>query len=152
MLFSRRKAGCFYFLKLLIAVLTVSLAQDLDEDQIEITTEITTTTLPESDAIWCPTNRVGNQCPEETLLSFYKCCGHLNKECCFHMRVWIVIMIIVLPICLVLPATTFLLRRLFCSSSQPNTGRAPSAADRVRQLAAEDSTTHRRDSDDMVML
>uniref|UniRef100_A0A1I7V0E8 Transmembrane protein n=1 Tax=Caenorhabditis tropicalis TaxID=1561998 RepID=A0A1I7V0E8_9PELO len=111
-----------------------------------------TTTTIESDAIWCPTNRVGNQCPEETLLSFYKCCGHLNKECCFHMRVWIVIMIIVLPICLVLPATTFLIRRLLCASSQPTTGRAPSAADRVRQLAAEDSTTFRRDSDDMVML
>uniref|UniRef100_A0A8R1IFL7 Uncharacterized protein n=1 Tax=Caenorhabditis japonica TaxID=281687 RepID=A0A8R1IFL7_CAEJA len=111
-----------------------------------------TTPAPEIDAIWCPTHKVGNQCPEETLLSFYKCCGHLNKECCFHMRVWVVIMIIVLPICLVLPATTFVLRRILCSGGQ--TPRAPSAADRVRQLqlAGEDSMTLRRDSDDMVML
>ncbi|CAI2350111.1 unnamed protein product [Caenorhabditis sp. 36 PRJEB53466] len=127
-------------------------AQEVGAEHVEDYGTTTTGEPLESDAIWCPTNQVGNQCPEETLLSFYKCCGHLNKECCFHMRVWVVIMIIVLPICLVLPASTFLIRRLLCASSQPPRGREASAADRVRQLQAEDSTTFRRDSDDMVML
>ncbi|CCD63352.1 DUF2650 domain-containing protein [Caenorhabditis elegans] len=158
MLFSHRKTflnSCFTSLiQFLIAFYNFSLllAQNSEETQTEGSIGTTTVVKIESDAIWCPTHRVGNQCPEETLLSFYKCCGHLNKECCFHLRVWIVIMIIVLPICLVLPASTFLIRRILCSSSQQPTGRAPSAADRVRQLAAEDSTTFRRDSDDMVML
>lgn len=154
MLFSRRKYFRNGFICFLITFFIIPhlLADELEEAETERSVEITTTLAPESDAIWCPTHRVGNQCPEETLLSFYKCCGHLNKECCFHMRVWIVIMIIVLPICLVLPATTFILRRLLCPSKQPETARVPSTADRVRQLAAEESTTHRRDSDDMVML
>ncbi|ULT95057.1 hypothetical protein L5515_011182 [Caenorhabditis briggsae] len=154
MLFSHQKVlFCFNILRFLIIfffITCLSLGLEREVTEVQATVAVTTTLAVESDAIWCPTNRVGNQCPEETLLSFYKCCGHLNKECCFHMRVWIVIMIIVLPICLVLPATTFILRRLLCPSKQP--ARGPSTADRVRQLAAEDSTTYRRDSDDMVML
>ncbi|CAB3406327.1 unnamed protein product [Caenorhabditis bovis] len=132
----------------------------IDDDQIWIssttTTRMTTTRADvkdESNSIWCPTHRIGNQCPEETLLTFYKCCGHLNKECCFHLKVWIVIGIIVLPLCLIIPIATFLLQKLLCatkSSSLAHRGETTSM-DRLRQLASEDSLA-RRDSDEMVML
>lgn len=111
MLFSHRKTflnSCFTSLiQFLIAFYNFSLllAQNSEETQtegsigttvsfkvlgFEILKDIIQTVVKiESDAIWCPTHRVGNQCPEETLLSFYKCCGHLNKECCFHLRVWV---------------------------------------------------------------
>ncbi|KHJ87906.1 hypothetical protein OESDEN_12307, partial [Oesophagostomum dentatum] len=55
---------------------------------------------------------------ENTLISYYKCCGHLHKECCSHLRVWVLILIIALPLLLILPLSIYLLRRLLCKRRQ----------------------------------
>ncbi|KAK6729158.1 hypothetical protein RB195_006289 [Necator americanus] len=69
---------------------------------------------PLRQTLWCPTFQVGTQCPENSLISYYKCCGHLHKECCSHLRVWVLILIIALPLLLIVPPSVYLLRRLIC--------------------------------------
>ncbi|VDM80566.1 unnamed protein product [Strongylus vulgaris] len=64
------------------------------------------------DRLWCPTYQVGSQCPENSFFSYYKCCGHLHKECCSHMRVWVLLLIIGLPLLCIIPAVAYFLRRL----------------------------------------
>ncbi|WKX90419.1 hypothetical protein Q1695_009347 [Nippostrongylus brasiliensis] len=67
---------------------------------------------------WCPTFQVGTQCPENSLIFFYKCCGHLHKECCSHLRVWVLVLIIALPLLLIVPPLAYLLRRYLCKPHQ----------------------------------
>ncbi|CAD6196528.1 unnamed protein product [Caenorhabditis auriculariae] len=57
--------------------------------KMKLINAVTSSCLPSSkppinlEELWCPTHQVGTLCPDGTLLSFYKCCGHLNKDCCF---------------------------------------------------------------------
>ncbi|EFO16029.2 hypothetical protein LOAG_12479 [Loa loa] len=34
----------------------------------------------------CPIIVVGEQCPDETPLYYYRCCGDLNSSCCFRLQ------------------------------------------------------------------
>ncbi|KAK5972925.1 hypothetical protein GCK32_002775 [Trichostrongylus colubriformis] len=70
---------------------------------------------------WCPTFQVGTQCPENSLIFYYKCCGHLHKECCSHLRVWVLVLIIALPLLLIVPPVIYLMRRLLCKGHQQYT-------------------------------
>ncbi|EYC01794.1 hypothetical protein Y032_0104g3605 [Ancylostoma ceylanicum] len=73
---------------------------------------------PLRQALWCPTFQVGTQCPENTLISYYKCCGHLHNECCSHLRVWVLVLIIALPVLLILPPLIYILHRILCKRRQ----------------------------------
>ncbi|CAJ0594569.1 unnamed protein product [Cylicocyclus nassatus] len=64
------------------------------------------------DALWCPTYQVGTMCPEDSFFSYYTCCGHLHKECCSHMRIWVLLLLIGLPLLCILPLCFYFLRRL----------------------------------------
>ncbi|XGW20578.1 hypothetical protein V3C99_003959 [Haemonchus contortus] len=65
---------------------------------------------------WCPTFQVGTQCPENSFIFYYKCCGHLHKECCSHLRVWVLVLIIALPLLFIVPPVVYLMRRIFCKA------------------------------------
>ncbi|CAI4224130.1 unnamed protein product [Auanema sp. JU1783] len=70
--------------------------------------------------LWCPTFIVGTICPDHTLLSYYKCCGRLHKHCCSHLRLWVLILIIGLPILFLIPPIIYLLRRILCKKTYTN--------------------------------
>ncbi|CAI5448605.1 unnamed protein product [Caenorhabditis angaria] len=107
--------------------------------------------------LWCPTFEIGLKCPEETFLSYHKCCGNLNKDCCHHLKVEILILIIVLPISLITPTVIYIIhclchkkskksqKRENCEEEEPSMGRHK----KVTILEADSMT---KNSEDMVVL
>uniref|UniRef100_A0A915BM23 Uncharacterized protein n=1 Tax=Parascaris univalens TaxID=6257 RepID=A0A915BM23_PARUN len=63
--------------------------------------------------LWCPSKLLGTMCPENSLTYYYKCCGDLNNQCCYHIRIWVFIVGITIPI-FVLAAFVVLLIKKFC--------------------------------------
>uniref|UniRef100_A0A0R3PWU2 Ovule protein n=1 Tax=Angiostrongylus costaricensis TaxID=334426 RepID=A0A0R3PWU2_ANGCS len=39
--------------------------------------------------LFCPVPIVGTRCPGSSVFHYYKCCGDLNKDCCFNLQVLI---------------------------------------------------------------
>ncbi|VDO87501.1 unnamed protein product [Heligmosomoides polygyrus] len=37
--------------------------------------------------LFCPVPIVGTRCPDSSVFHYYKCCGDLNKDCCFNLQV-----------------------------------------------------------------
>uniref|UniRef100_A0A0K0DI16 Uncharacterized protein n=1 Tax=Angiostrongylus cantonensis TaxID=6313 RepID=A0A0K0DI16_ANGCA len=39
--------------------------------------------------LFCPVPIVGTRCPGSSVFHYYKCCGDMNKDCCFNLQVLI---------------------------------------------------------------
>ncbi|RCN39780.1 hypothetical protein ANCCAN_14302 [Ancylostoma caninum] len=79
---------CFASLPILVLSLIAFLAApcSADEDLLETFKNIDVFKL-RSSAGACPLLVVGQVCPQENPLYYFKCCGDLNSSCCFRLQV-----------------------------------------------------------------
>ncbi|VDD95536.1 unnamed protein product [Enterobius vermicularis] len=84
-----------------------------ESDMFEEIREIQVFQLRKSSA-GCPVVLMGESCPEETPLYYYKCCGQLNTSCCFRLQDWVIVLLIILAVCIILSIVVNFLRCLFC--------------------------------------
>ncbi|WKX99169.1 hypothetical protein Q1695_014223 [Nippostrongylus brasiliensis] len=66
------------------AVVGLAFAADLPQDAKNAVNEVTTT---KDGDLFCPVPIVGTRCPDSSVFHYYKCCGDLNKDCCFNLQV-----------------------------------------------------------------
>uniref|UniRef100_A0A1I7XAR4 WAP domain-containing protein n=1 Tax=Heterorhabditis bacteriophora TaxID=37862 RepID=A0A1I7XAR4_HETBA len=59
---------------------------DVEKDVKNAVNEVTTT---KDGDVYCPVPLVGTKCPGSSIFHYYKCCGELNKDCCFNLQVGI---------------------------------------------------------------
>uniref|UniRef100_A0A0R3RKR8 WAP domain-containing protein n=1 Tax=Elaeophora elaphi TaxID=1147741 RepID=A0A0R3RKR8_9BILA len=70
-----------YLLYLTSVVTAVTYIDDTDENKGIKLFELKKSSLA------CPIIVVGEQCPDETPLYYYRCCGDLNSSCCFRLQI-----------------------------------------------------------------
>ncbi|RCN44837.1 hypothetical protein ANCCAN_09189, partial [Ancylostoma caninum] len=94
---------CFASLPILVLSLIAFLAApcSADEDLLETFKNIDVFKL-RSSAGACPLLVVGQVCPQENPLYYFKCCGDLNSSCCFRLQDWVLVLLLVLAISIVL--------------------------------------------------
>ncbi|CAJ0593050.1 unnamed protein product [Cylicocyclus nassatus] len=84
-----------------------------DEDLVETFKNIDVFKL-RSSAGACPLLVVGQVCPQENPLYYFKCCGDLNASCCFRLQDWVLVLLLVLAISIVLSIIVNFIRCLCC--------------------------------------
>uniref|UniRef100_A0A1I7WP02 Saposin B-type domain-containing protein n=1 Tax=Heterorhabditis bacteriophora TaxID=37862 RepID=A0A1I7WP02_HETBA len=57
-----------------------------DDDLVEMVKNIEVFRI-RSSALGCPIAVVGQSCPAENPLYYFKCCGDLNASCCFRLQI-----------------------------------------------------------------
>ncbi|KAK5968392.1 hypothetical protein GCK32_005366 [Trichostrongylus colubriformis] len=62
----------------------------------------------------CPLLVVGQVCPQENPLYYFKCCGDLNASCCFRLQDWVLVLLLVLAVSIVLSIIVNIIRCLCC--------------------------------------
>uniref|UniRef100_A0A8R1TLL6 Uncharacterized protein n=1 Tax=Onchocerca volvulus TaxID=6282 RepID=A0A8R1TLL6_ONCVO len=62
----------------------------------------------------CPIIVVGEQCPEETILYYFRCCGDLNTSCCFRLQEWVIAVLVLTVILFIASMVVNFIRCLFC--------------------------------------
>ncbi|KHN80647.1 hypothetical protein Tcan_09903 [Toxocara canis] len=97
-------------LTLLATVLTASMT---NADIIDDIKEIRVFELKKS-SLACPIIVVGEQCPEETPLYYFKCCGDLNGSCCFRLQEWVIVLLIIMGVLIAISFVVNFIRCLFC--------------------------------------
>ncbi|EFO22154.1 hypothetical protein LOAG_06337 [Loa loa] len=90
----------------IIAVVVLS-----DGDVETAVREMTTT---KDGATWCPVPVIGTQCPASSIFHYYKCCGTANKECCFNLQTWVIVVLAVVAVMMLASFVLSVLRCLFC--------------------------------------
>ncbi|KHN80642.1 hypothetical protein Tcan_09894 [Toxocara canis] len=63
--------------------------------------------------LWCPSKLLGTMCPENSLTYYYKCCGDLNNQCCYHTRKWVLVVGMVTPLFVLVTIVAFIIKK-FC--------------------------------------
>ncbi|KAI6177945.1 hypothetical protein M3Y98_00447400 [Aphelenchoides besseyi] len=81
-----------FFAVVLLATVQVSIA---DEDIWEEVKQIEVFKLKKS-ALGCPAIVIGQSCPDENPLYYFKCCGDLNSSCCFRLQDWAMVLLVVM--------------------------------------------------------
>ncbi|KJH51083.1 hypothetical protein DICVIV_02750 [Dictyocaulus viviparus] len=84
-----------------------------DEDLVETFKNIDVFRL-RSSAAACPLLVVGQVCPEENPLYYFKCCGDLNSSCCFRLQDWVIVLLLILAVSIVLSIVVNFIRCLCC--------------------------------------
>ncbi|KAM3722176.1 Protein SUP-1 [Dirofilaria immitis] len=62
----------------------------------------------------CPIIIVGEQCPEETILYYFRCCGDLNTSCCFRLQEWVLALLVIMFVLFIASLVINFIRCLFC--------------------------------------
>jgi hypothetical protein len=65
-------------------------------------------------ATFCPVPVIGTRCPDGSVFHYYKCCGDLNKDCCFNLQVWVIVVLAVIAVIIIAGFVLSILRCLFC--------------------------------------
>ncbi|KAK6740057.1 hypothetical protein RB195_008495 [Necator americanus] len=82
------------FVKLcLTAIVGIAFAADLQQETKNAVNEVTTT---KDGDLFCPVPIVGTRCPDSSVFHYYKCCGDLNKDCCFNLQTWVIVVLAVI--------------------------------------------------------
>uniref|UniRef100_A0A0M3IIH3 Transmembrane protein n=1 Tax=Ascaris lumbricoides TaxID=6252 RepID=A0A0M3IIH3_ASCLU len=87
--------------------------QMVNADVIDDIKEIRIFELKKS-SLACPIIVVGEQCPEETPLYYFKCCGDLNGSCCFRLQEWVVVLLVIMGVLIAISFVVNFIRCLFC--------------------------------------
>uniref|UniRef100_A0A914VVA3 Uncharacterized protein n=1 Tax=Plectus sambesii TaxID=2011161 RepID=A0A914VVA3_9BILA len=89
------------FLFALIAIGFVStLAEDLTKTQ--------------DGSMWCPIPLAGTRCPDSSAFHYYKCCGDLNKDCCFNLQTWVIVVLAIIVLCIIASVVAGVIRCICC--------------------------------------
>ncbi|CAJ0600205.1 unnamed protein product [Cylicocyclus nassatus] len=80
----------FAQLCLAVTVVGIALAADIQRETKNAVNEVTTT---KDGDLYCPVPIVGTKCPESSVFHYYKCCGDLNKDCCFNLQTWVIVVL-----------------------------------------------------------
>ncbi|VDN02600.1 unnamed protein product [Thelazia callipaeda] len=97
------------FVGLLWSAFAVVALSDTDVDQT--VRDVTTT---KSGAKWCPMPVVGTECPASSIFHYYACCGSANKDCCFNLQLWVIVVLAVIAVIMLASFVISILRCLFC--------------------------------------
>ncbi|KAI6183071.1 hypothetical protein M3Y97_00448900 [Aphelenchoides bicaudatus] len=62
----------------------------------------------------CPMIVVGNACPEENPLYYFKCCGEVNTNCCFRLQDWAIVLIGIMILLIIVSIIVNLIRCICC--------------------------------------
>ncbi|EJW85090.1 hypothetical protein WUBG_03998 [Wuchereria bancrofti] len=100
----------FAYLLCLVSVVT---AVTYIEDPNESSGGIRMFELKKS-SLACPIIVVGEQCPEETPLYYYRCCGDLNSSCCFRLQEWVIVLLVIMGVLIIGSLIVNFIRYLFC--------------------------------------
>ncbi|VDO82483.1 unnamed protein product [Heligmosomoides polygyrus] len=84
-----------------------------DEDLVETFKNIDVFRLRSSVGA-CPLLVVGQVCPQENPLYYFKCCGDLNSSCCFRLQDWVLVLLLVLAVSIVLSIIVNIIRCMCC--------------------------------------
>ncbi|VDN23437.1 unnamed protein product [Gongylonema pulchrum] len=95
------------FLLLSAAAVVVLSDSDVESAMHEVTTT-------KDGATWCPVPVVGTQCPSPSIFHYYKCCGTANKDCCFNLQTWVIVVLAVIAVVILASFVLSILRCLFC--------------------------------------
>ncbi|PIC42896.1 hypothetical protein B9Z55_009822 [Caenorhabditis nigoni] len=68
----------------LAACIGIALTANVEHDVKSAVNEVTTTKDGDT---YCPVPLVGTKCGTSSIFHYWKCCGELNKECCFNLQV-----------------------------------------------------------------
>ncbi|KAK6105816.1 hypothetical protein QQG55_21775 [Brugia pahangi] len=99
----------FAYLLCLVSVVTaVTYIDDSDENNGIRMFELKKSSLA------CPIIVVGEQCPEETPLYYYRCCGDLNSSCCFRLQEWVIVLLVIMGVLIIGSLIVNFIRYLFC--------------------------------------
>uniref|UniRef100_A0A915BRJ8 Uncharacterized protein n=1 Tax=Parascaris univalens TaxID=6257 RepID=A0A915BRJ8_PARUN len=93
------------------ATLFVVFAVAVSGDVKSAVDEVTST---KDGAMWCPVALVGTQCPSSSIFHYYKCCGTANKDCCFNLQTWVIVVLAVIAVIMLASFVLSVLRCLFC--------------------------------------
>uniref|UniRef100_A0A0M3HRI7 Uncharacterized protein n=1 Tax=Ascaris lumbricoides TaxID=6252 RepID=A0A0M3HRI7_ASCLU len=64
---------------------------------------------------WCPTKIIRTtECPASNFLYYFECCGAINTECCFHLQIWVLIMLVILAVLSIISLVVALVRFICC--------------------------------------
>ncbi|KAE9419236.1 hypothetical protein Angca_004836 [Angiostrongylus cantonensis] len=94
-------------------VLLLVTPSSADEDLMETFKNIDVFRLRAS-ANACPLLVVGEVCPQENPLYYFKCCGDLNASCCFRLQDWVLVLLLILAVSIVLSIIVNFVRCLCC--------------------------------------
>ncbi|CAG9538167.1 unnamed protein product [Cercopithifilaria johnstoni] len=94
---------------LLLSIITAVALSDGDVESA--VREMTST---KDGSTWCPVPVVGTQCPTSSIFHYYKCCGTANKECCFNLQTWVIVVLAVVAVMMLASFVLSILRCLFC--------------------------------------
>jgi hypothetical protein len=89
-------------------------ATDVKNKAQDVANEVTD---PKEGRTWCPVPLVGTRCPDGTIFHYYSCCGQANKECCFNLQMWLVVVLVIIGI-LVIAGVVLVAVRHFCRESR----------------------------------
>jgi len=98
------------FAWLLLAIVAVA-SVIADNDLTKAADEATTI---KDGATFCPVPVIGTRCPDGSVFHYYKCCGDLNKDCCFNLQVWVIVVLAVIAVIIIAGFVLSILRCLFC--------------------------------------
>nr|CDJ81217.1 Hypothetical protein CBG13227 [Haemonchus contortus] len=93
------------------AVVGLAFAADIQQETKNAVNEVTTT---KDGDLFCPVPIVGTRCPDSSVFHYYKCCGDLNKDCCFNLQTWVIVVLAVIAVIFVASFVLSICRCLFC--------------------------------------
>ncbi|CAJ0942395.1 unnamed protein product, partial [Mesorhabditis belari] len=79
----------------------------------EIKDTISDVTSTKGGAEWCPVFG-GTQCPSSSFVHYYNCCGTLNKDCCFALQTWVIVVLALIGVIALASLVLSLIRCVFC--------------------------------------
>ncbi|GMR42249.1 hypothetical protein PMAYCL1PPCAC_12444 [Pristionchus mayeri] len=94
-----------------LAVLAVAVYGDVEKDVKNAVNEVTTT---KDGALYCPVPLVGTACPSSSFFHYYKCCGELNRDCCFNLQTWVIVLLALLAVVMLASFILSLIRCVLC--------------------------------------
>ncbi|KAF8357992.1 sup-1 [Pristionchus pacificus] len=95
---------------LVLSVVAISVYGDV-EDVKNAVNEVTTT---KDGALYCPVHLVGTACPSSSFFHYYKCCGDLNKDCCFNLQTWAIVVLALIAVVMLASFILSLIRCVLC--------------------------------------
>ncbi|VDD85611.1 unnamed protein product [Enterobius vermicularis] len=88
---------------------TVVIAGPYSNSQQEIVTKEDTKVK----RLFCPRYANGEMCQENTMMTYYSCCGERNDRCCGYTRTWVWVVISLVSLLVLLVVVGFLLRKCY---------------------------------------
>ncbi|CAD6196334.1 unnamed protein product [Caenorhabditis auriculariae] len=62
----------------------------------------------------CPLIVIGQQCPEENVFWYFKCCGNIADQCCFRLQDWVTVLLMIFAVLTVLSIIVNCVRCMCC--------------------------------------